>query len=204
MKTEIKPLKKKIAILISGKGSNMEAIIKDSKTINYPGIVKFVLSNNPDALGIIKAKNLGIKTFVFPVNKNNSMEIFEKKLLKLLIKEKIELICLAGFMKILSKNFLQNYNGIVLNIHPSILPSIKGLNTHQRILEKDIKTHGATVHTVTSELDSGKILGQVTINISEIDTAKKLARKLIIKEHNLYPKVIRNVITGKKTIIQEN
>ncbi len=204
MKTEIKPLKKKIAILISGKGTNMEAIIKDSKTINYPGIVKFVLSNNPDALGIIKAKNLGIKTFVFPVNKNNSMEIFEKRLLNLLIKEKIELICLAGFMRILSKNFLQSYNGTVLNIHPSILPSIKGLNTHQRILEKDIKTHGATVHTVTSELDSGKILGQVTINILKKDTPKSIASKLIIKEHKLYTKVIRNIITGKKTIIQEN
>ena len=204
MKTEIKPLKKKIAILISGKGTNMEAIIKDSKTINYPGIVKFVLSNNPDALGIIKAKNLGIKTFVFPVNKNHSMEIFEKRLLNLLIKEKIELICLAGFMKILSKYFLQNYNGTVLNIHPSILPSIKGLNTHQRILEKDIKTHGATVHTVTSELDSGKILGQVTINILKKDTPKKLARKLIIKEHILYTKVIRNIVTGKNIIIQEN
>ena len=204
MKTEIKPLKKKIAILISGKGTNMEAIIKDSKTINYPGIVKFVLSNNPDALGIIKAKNLGIKTFVFPVNKNNSMEIFEKRLLNLLIKEKIELICLAGFMRILSKNFLKSYNGTVLNIHPSILPSIKGLNTHQRILEKDIRTHGATVHTVTSELDSGKILGQVTINILKKDTPKSLASKLIIKEHKLYTKVIRNVITGKKTIIQEN
>ena len=204
MKTEIKPLKKKIAILISGKGTNMEAIIKDSKTINYPGVVKFVLSNNPDALGIIKAKNLGIKTFVFPVNKNHSMEIFEKRLLNLLIKEKIELICLAGFMKILSKYFLQNYNGTVLNIHPSILPSIKGLNTHQRILEKDIKTHGATVHTVTSELDSGKILGQVTINILKKDTPKNLASKLIIKEHKLYTKVIRNIITGKKTIIQEN
>lgn len=204
MKTEIKPLKKKIAILISGKGTNMEAIIKDSKTINYPGIVKFVLSNNPDALGIIKAKNLGIKTFVFPVNKNHSMEIFEKRLLNLLIKEKIELICLAGFMKILSKNFLKSYKGIILNIHPSILPSIKGLNTHQRILEKDIKTHGATVHTVTSELDSGKILGQVTINILKKDTPKNLANKLIIKEHELYTKVIRNIITGKKTIIQEN
>ena len=204
MKTEIKPLKKKIAILISGKGTNMEAIIKDSKTINYPGIVKFVLSNNPDALGIIKAKNLGIKTFVFPVNKNHSMEIFEKRLLNLLIKEKIELICLAGFMKILSKNFLQNYKGIILNIHPSILPSMKGLNTHQRILEKDIRTHGATVHTVTSELDSGKILGQVTINILKKDTPKNLASKLIIKEHKLYTKVIRNIITGKKTIIQEN
>ena len=204
MKTKIKPLKKKIAILISGTGTNMEAIIKDSKTNNYPGIVKFVLSNNPDALGIIKAKNLGMKTFVFPVNKNHSTEIFEKRLLNLLIKEKIELICLAGFMKILSKNFLQNYNGTILNIHPSILPSIKGLNTHQRILEKDIKTHGATVHTVTSELDSGKILGQVTINILKNDTPKKLARKLIFKEHNLDTKVIRNVITGKKTIIQEN
>ena len=107
-------------------------------------------------------------------------------------------------MKILSKNFLQNYNGTVLNIHPSILPSIKGLNTHQRILEKDIKTHGATVHTVTSELDSGKILGQVTINILKKDTPKNLASKLIIKEHKLYTKVIRNIITGKKTIIQEN
>jgi len=204
LKTETKLLKKKIAILISGKGTNMEAIIKDSKTINYPGIVKFVLSNNPDALGIIKAKNLGIKTFVFPVNKNHSMEIFEKRLLNLLIKEKIELICLAGFMQILSENFLQNYNGTILNIHPSILPSIKGLNTHQRILEKDIKTHGATVHTVTSELDSGKILGQVTINILKKDTPKSLARKLIIKEHKLYTNVIRNIITGKKTIIQEN
>lgn len=204
MKTKIKPLKKKIAILISGTGTNMEAIIKDSKTYNYPGIVKFVLSNNPDALGIIKAKNLGIKTFVFPVNKNHSMEIFEKRLLNLLIKENIELICLAGFMKILSKNFLQSYKGIILNIHPSILPSIKGLNTHQRILEKDIKTHGATVHTVTSELDSGKILGQVTINILKKDTPKNLASKLIIKEHKLYTKVIRNIITGKKTIIQEN
>ena len=204
MKTKIKPLKKKIAILISGTGTNMEAIIKDSKTYNYPGIVKFVLSNNPDALGIIKAKNLGIKTFVFPVNKNHSMEIFEKKLLNLLINEKIELICLAGFMKILSKNFLQSFKGIILNIHPSILPSIKGLNTHQRILEKDIRTHGATVHTVTSELDSGKILGQVTISILKKDTPKNLASKLIIKEHKLYTKVIRNVITGKKTIIQEN
>ena len=182
----------------------MEAIIKDSKTINYPGIVKFVLSNNPDASGIIKAKNLGIKTFVFHVNKNLSIKLFEKRLLNLLIKEKIELICLAGFMKILSKYFLQNYNGTVLNIHPSILPSIKGLNTHQRILEKDIRTHGATVHTVTSELDSGKILGQVTINILKKDTPKKLASKLIIKEHKLYTKVIRNIITGKKTIIQEN
>ena len=204
MKNEIKPLKKKIAILISGKGTNMEAIIKDTKTTNYPGIVKFVLSNNPDALGIIKAKNLGIKTFVFPVNKNHSMEIFEKKLLNLLINEKIELICLAGFMKILSKNFLKSYKGIILNIHPSILPSIKGLNTHKRILEKKLKTHGATVHIVNSKLDSGKILGQVTINISKEDNPKTLARKLIKKEHKLYTKVIRNVITGKKNIIQEN
>ena len=204
MKTKIKPLKKKIAILISGTGTNMEAIIKDSKTNNYSGIIKFVLSNNPDALGIIKAKTLGIKTFVFPVDKNNSLEIFERRLLKLLKKEKIELLCLAGFMKILSKSFIQNYKGIILNIHPSILPSIKGLNTHKRVLEKDIKIHGATVHIVTPELDSGKILGQVTINILKDDTPEKLAKKLIKKEHQLYTKVIRNVIKGNNTIIQEN
>ena len=204
MKTKIKILKKKIAILISGTGSNMEAIIKDSELNNHPGIVKFVLSNKPDALGIIKAKNRGIKTFVFPIDKNHSLELFEEKLQNLLTKKQIDLLCLAGFMKILSKNFIQNYKGKILNIHPSILPSIKGINTHKRILEKDIKTHGATVHEVTSKLDSGKILGQVTINILKDDTPAKLARKLILKEHKLYKKVVRNVIEGKNIIIQEN
>ena len=204
MKAKIKPLKKKIAILISGTGTNMEAIIKDSKKVNYPGKVKFVLSNKPDALGIIKAKNLGIKTFVFPIDKNHNLKFFEKKLLNLLVKEKIDLLCLAGFMKILSKNFIKNYKGIILNIHPSILPSIRGLNTHQRILEKDINTHGATVHKVTPEVDSGQILGQVTIDILKDDTPKKLASKLISKEHKLYTKVIKNVIKGENTIIQEN
>ena len=129
---------KNIAILISGTGSNMEAIINDTLSNDHPGIVKFVLSNRSDALGLLKAKKLGMKTFVFPVNRTNSLENFEKKLLKLLIKEKIDLLCLAGFMKILSKNFLESYKRTILNIHPSILPSIKGLNTHQRILEKDI------------------------------------------------------------------
>ncbi|MFL2802679.1 MAG: phosphoribosylglycinamide formyltransferase [Paracoccaceae bacterium] len=204
MKTKIKILRKKIAILISGTGSNMEAIIKDSRLNNHPGIVKFVLSNKPDALGLIKAKNLGIKTLVFPIDNNHSLEIFEEKLQNLLTIKQIDILCLAGFMKILSKNFIQNYKGKILNIHPSILPSIKGINTHKRILEKDIKTHGATVHEVTSKLDSGKILGQVTINILKDDTPAKLARKLINKEHKLYKKVVRNVIDGKNIIIQEN
>ena len=180
MKTKVKILKKKIAILISGTGSNMEAIIKDSILNNHPGIVKFVLSNKADALGLIKAKNLGIKTLFFPIDKNHSLEMFEKKLQNLLTIKQIDLLCLAGFMKILSKNFIKNYKGKILNIHPSILPSIKGINTHKRILEKDIKTHGATVHEVTSKLDAGKILGQVTINILKDDTPAKLARKLII------------------------
>ena len=204
MKTKVKILKKKIAILISGTGSNMEAIIKDSILNNHPGIVKFVLSNKADALGLIKAKNLGIKTLFFPIDKNHSLEMFEKKLQNLLTIKQIDLLCLAGFMKILSKNFIKNYKGKILNIHPSILPSIKGINTHKRILEKDIKTHGATVHEVTSKLDSGKILGQVTINILKDDTPAKLAKKLINKEHKLYKKVVRNVIDGKNIIIQEN
>ena len=103
----------------------MEAIINDTLSNDHPGIVKFVLSNRSDALGLLKAKKLGIKTFVFPVNRTNSLENFEKKLLKLLIKEKIDLLCLAGFMKVLSKKFLVNFKGNVLNIHPSILPSLK-------------------------------------------------------------------------------
>ncbi len=193
---------KNIAILISGTGSNMEAIINDTQSNNHPGIVKFVLSNRSDALGLLKAQKLGIKTFVFPVNRMNSLEIFEKKLLKLLIKEKIDLICLAGFMKVLSQKFLSNFKGDILNIHPSILPSLKGLNTHKRILEKKSVTHGATVHKVIPELDSGKILGQTIIKIKKGDTPEKLAKKLIKKEHYIYIKVIRNLMTGKNKIIQ--
>ena len=193
---------KNIAILISGTGSNMEAIINDTLSNDHPGIVKFVLSNRSDALGLLKAKKLGIKTFVFPVNRTNSLENFEKKLLKLLIKEKIDLLCLAGFMKVLSKKFLVNFKGNVLNIHPSILPSLKGLNTHKRILEKNCITHGATVHKVIPELDSGKILGQTTIKIKKGDSPEKLAKKLFKKEHYLYIKVIRNIMTGENKIIQ--
>ena len=193
---------KNIAILISGTGSNMEAIINDTQSNDHPGIVKFVLSNRSDALGLLKAQKLGIKTFVFPVNRMNSLENFEKKLLKLLIKEKIDLICLAGFMKVLSQKFLSDFKGDILNIHPSILPSLKGLNTHKRILEKKSITHGATVHKVIPELDSGKILGQTTIKIKKGDSSEKLAKKLIKKEHYLYIKVIRNIMTGKNKIIQ--
>ena len=197
-------LKKKIAILISGTGSNMEAIIKDSKSRNHPGIVKFVLSNKSTAFGINKAKKLGIKTFVFSTDTNHSSDHFEKKLLKLLIKENIEIVCLAGFMKILSKNFIENYMGDILNIHPSLLPSIKGLNTHKRILKKNINTHGATVHRVTPNLDDGKILGQVSIKIINGDTPKKLASRLVKKEHKLYKKVLRNLINKKYNVIQQN
>ncbi len=193
---------KNIAILISGTGSNMEAIINDTQTNDHPGIVKFVLSNRSEALGLLKAQKLGIKTFVFPVNRTNSLEIFEKKLLKLLIKEKIDLVCLAGFMKVLSQKFLSNFKGDILNIHPSILPSLKGLHTHKRILEKKSITHGATVHKVIPELDSGKILGQTIIKIKKGDTPDKLAKKLIKKEHYIYTKVIRNIMTGKNKIIQ--
>ena len=195
-------LLKNIAILISGTGSNMEAIINDTQKYDHPGNVKFVLSNRYDALGLLKAKKLGIKTFVIPVNKTYSLENFEEKLLKLLIKEKIDLVCLAGFMKVLSEKFLANFKGDILNIHPSILPSLKGLKTHKRILEKKSKTHGATVHKVIPELDSGKILGQTTIKIKKRDTPKKLAKNLIKKEHYLYVKVIRNIMAGKNKIIQ--
>ena len=193
---------KNIAILISGTGSNMEAIINDTLLKDHPGIVKFVLSNRSDALGLLKAQKLGIKTFVFPVNRTNSLENFEKKLLKLLIEEKIDLLCLAGFMKVLSQKFLSNFKGDIINIHPSILPSLKGVNTHKRILEKKSKIHGATVHKVTTELDSGKILGQITIKVKKRDTPEKLAKKLIKKEHYLYRKVIRNIMTDKKKIVQ--
>ena len=199
-----KIFKKKIAILISGNGSNMEAIIKDTQVKNHPGNIKFVLSNKSNALGIIKAKRLGIKTFVFPIDKKNSLNSFEEKLTNLLIKEHIDLVCLAGFMKILSENFIKSFQGEILNIHPSILPSLKGLDTHKRILEKEIKSHGATVHKVTADLDSGKILGQISIKIQKNDTPEILARRLNKKEHKLYTRVIRQIISGKNKVLQIN
>jgi len=184
------PKKIKTAVFISGTGSNLKNLIKFSKQRNFPISVDLIISNNAKAKGLIYAKNFKIKKKVF--NFSNKI-IAEKKILSLLFKSKIELICLAGFMKILSKSFIQRFNGKILNIHPSLLPKYKGLNTHARALKNNDKYSGCTVHLVNSKLDSGKIILQKKVKIYKNDNIKTLSKRVLKQEHKLYPAAIKRL-----------
>ncbi len=196
--------KKKVAILISGLGSNMEALIPDLKKRNHPGEATIVISDNQNALGLRKAEQHGIPVFSLTAHSHPSeKKTFEKNLLALLNSYEIEIICLAGFMKILSPKFIELFPGQILNIHPSILPSIKGLNTHERALKKNLRVHGATVHKVTKILDSGTVLGQTTIAIHENDTPASLSARLRPRENQLYVDTLRQFLSEDSRIIQK-
>ena len=182
------PKKIKTAVFISGTGSNLKNLIKFSKQRNFPISVDLIISNNAKAKGLIYAKNFKIKKKIF--NFSNKI-IAEKKILSLLFKSKIELICLAGFMKILSKSFIQRFNGKILNIHPSLLPKYKGLNTHARALKNNDKYSGCTVHIVNSKLDSGKIILQKKVKIYKNDNIETLSKRVLKQEHKLYPAAIK-------------
>ena len=180
-----------IAVFISGRGSNLKSLIKHYKTKNPIIVVKLVISNKPKAKGLIYAKRSKIKSIVENF-RNKSFS--EKKLLKKLSIHKIDLICLAGFMKILSKNFIKKFNNPILNIHPSLLPKYKGLNTHKRVIKKKEKYSGATVHLVSEKLDSGKIVLQKKIKISKNENEETLEKKVLKIEHVLYPKAIKKLL----------
>tara|TARA_B100000902_G_C26778837_1_gene654035 strand:- start:22 stop:603 length:582 start_codon:yes stop_codon:yes gene_type:complete len=178
------------AVFISGRGSNLKSLIKFSKTNKSPISVEFIISNNSKAKGLDYAKIYKIKKKILNFkNKNFS----EKKLLSILKINNIEMICLAGFMKILSNNFIKRFKGKILNIHPSLLPKYKGLNTHERALNNKEKYSGCTVHFVNFRLDSGKIILQKKVKISKNETKASLAKKILAQEHKLYPKAILKV-----------
>ena len=180
----------KTAVFISGAGSNLKSLIKFSKTNKSPISIELVVSSNPKARGLNYAKINKIKKRVLNFKKKN---LSEKKLLSILKIKNIEMICLAGFMKILSKNFIKNFKGKILNIHPSLLPKYKGLNTHERVLNNKEKYSGCTVHFVNSRLDSGKIILQKKVKISKNETRDTLAKKILVQENKLYPKAILKV-----------
>jgi len=186
----IGPKKIKTAVFISGTGSNLKNFIKFSKLKKSPIIISLILSNKNKAKGLRFAKIFKIKKKIFNFDKK---KINEKEILMLLKKNKIDLICLAGFMKILSKNFIKNFKGIILNIHPSLLPKFKGLNTHLRAIKNNEKYSGCTVHYVNSKLDSGKIILQKKIKIKKNDTPQNLAKRILVEEHKLYPKAILKI-----------
>ncbi len=185
-------MKLAVAILISGSGTNMVQLIK-SMDDNHPAYPSVVISNNSDAPGLEKAQYLGVPTEIISENyiKDNNLE-FEKELIKILKLYNVELICLAGFMKILSKKFVNNFKDRILNIHPSLLPKYKGLNTHARVLASNDTIAGCSVHLVTPELDGGPVLAQTEVAIKKNETAESLASKVLIEEHILYPKVLLN------------
>ena len=184
--------KVRTAVFISGSGSNLKSLIKFSKTRQSPISVDLIISNNSKAKGLNYAKIFKIKKKVYKLN-NKSLD--ESRLLSTLKRQKIDMICLAGFMKILTKNFIKRFKGKILNIHPSLLPKYKGLNTHQRALKNNEKYSGCTVHFVNSKLDSGKIIIQKKIKISKNDTKVSLARKILTQEHKIYPKAILEVFS---------
>jgi phosphoribosylglycinamide formyltransferase-1 len=183
--------KVKTAIFISGTGSNLKSLIKFSKHKKSPIIISMIISNNSKAKGLKYSKIYKIKKKVFDFKNSSS----EKKAINELKKNNIHLICLAGFMKILSKNFINNFKGKILNIHPSLLPKYKGLNTHEKAIKNKDKYSGCTVHFVNSKLDSGKIINQKKVIISKFDTPKTLARKILIQEHKLYPTAIMKILS---------
>ena len=181
------------AVFISGKGSNLKNLIKFSLKKNSPIEIKFVISNNKNAKGLNFSKKYKIESRIFKYsNKQNT----ENQILKHLKKREIKLICLAGFMKILSKNFIRNFQGKILNIHPSLLPKYKGLNTHKRAIENNEQYSGCTVHLVNSRLDSGKIILQQKVKIYKKDTSKTLKKKIQKNEYLLYPKAIKKLISN--------
>ena len=184
------PNKLKTAVFISGAGSNLKNLIKFSKIKKTPISINLVISNVNKAKGLKYANQFNIKKRIFNFQ---NIKNTEKKILKLLKKEEISFICLAGFMKILSKNFIKKFNGKIINIHPSLLPKYKGLNTHIRAIKNKDKFTGCTVHYVTSKLDSGKIIMQKKVKITAKDNSTSLAKKVLKKEHKLYPSSILKI-----------
>ena len=181
------------AIFISGRGSNLKSLINFFKKKNSPILIKLIVSNNPKAKGLIYAKKAKINKYIISFK---NKKISEKKLLKKLLSNNINLICLAGFMKILSGNFIKNFTKPILNIHPSLLPKYKGLNTHKRVIKNKEKYSGSTVHLVNAKLDSGKIILQKEIKISKNENEKSLERKVLKIEHKLYPKAIEKFLNS--------
>ena len=182
-------VKKRACVLISGSGTNLREIIKSSRDYNFPVNVCLVVSNNEKAKGIIFAKKFSIPYICL----NNNKYKFEKIIMKKLFEYKIDIICLAGFMKILSKKFIRNFNRKIINIHPSLLPKYKGLNTFQRALESNEKLTGCTVHFVNEKLDSGRIIIRKSVDIYNDDNIETLKKKVQFEEYRAYSIAIRRI-----------
>jgi phosphoribosylglycinamide formyltransferase 1 len=183
--------RKRVAVLISGRGSNMVALIEAARNPRYPATIAVVISNRSDAAGLERARMEGVATAVVDhAAFGNDREAFERALQAVLEAHRIDLVCLAGFMRLLTPWFVGRWQGRLLNIHPALLPAFKGLNTHERALAAGATVHGATVHLVVPEVDSGPILAQESLKVLDTDTADTLAARVLELEHRIYPRAL--------------
>jgi phosphoribosylglycinamide formyltransferase-1 len=190
--------RKRVAVLISGRGSNMTALIEAAKDPTYPAEIVLVLSNIPDAGGLQIAKAAGIGTVVIDHKRyGKDRAAFEAAMQSVLEQHKIEIVCLAGFMRILTAGFVEKWRGRMLNIHPALLPAFKGLDTHKRALEAKVKQHGATVHFVVPEMDSGPVILQGAVEVRPDDTEVSLAARVLTVEHRIYPEALKMLAEGR-------
>ncbi|MBE0440198.1 MAG: phosphoribosylglycinamide formyltransferase [Gammaproteobacteria bacterium] len=187
-----------IVILISGRGSNMISIVEAIKDGSLPVTISAVISNRPDAAGLIYAQNAGINTAVIDHTQFESRELFDQAMANEIDTHAPDLVILAGFMRILTTAFVEHFAGKLVNIHPSLLPKFKGLHTHQRAIDAGEKEHGASVHIVTPELDDGPVVLQARVPVLENDTADSLAARVLEQEHTLYPAAIRKLVLANK------
>ena len=192
--------RKRVAILISGRGSNMAALIDAAKARDFPAEIALVVSSRPAAEGLALAKSKSVATATIDHVAYKSREEFEAELAKQLAAAKIDIVCLAGFMRVLTADFVKRWKGRLLNVHPSLLPAFKGLDTHVRALDAGVKVHGCSVHFVVPELDSGPIVIQAAVPVLEGDDEEELAMRVLAAEHRIYPTALRLLAEGRLTI----
>jgi phosphoribosylglycinamide formyltransferase 1 len=189
--------RKRVGVLISGRGSNMRALVEAARDPAYPADIAFVASNRSDAAGLAYAEEMGIPSITIDHKRFITRELFDAALNAELRKQKLDLICCAGFMRIMTPVLIRPWAGRMLNIHPSLLPAYPGLHTHERVLKDGAKVHGATVHFVTPELDGGPIIAQAQVPVLPNDTPELLADRVLSVEHKLYVKALALVASGE-------
>ena len=195
-------VKKRVAVLISGRGSNMASLIEAGKSCSYPADITLVATNRPGAAGLTRAQDAGIPTAVIDHELfGKQREAFEEAVHALLQQHQIEIVCLAGFMRLLTPWFVGRWQGRLLNIHPALLPAFRGLDTHERALAAGVKIHGATVHFVVSEVDCGPIIIQAAVPVRGDDTAETLAARVLAVEHRIYPRALKLVAEGHARMV---
>ena len=195
--SEASAKRRRVAVLISGRGSNMTSLISAAKNADYPAEIALVLSNRPDAPGLATARENAITTVAIDHKMHADREAFERAMQEVLEAHHIEIVCLAGFMRLLTPWFVERWTGRMINIHPAILPLYKGLHTHERALADGVKLHGCTVHFVVPGMDEGPILAQAAVPVLDGDTPDTLGARVLAQEHVIYPLALRLLAAGR-------